>query len=121
MGEVFNQGLLITAVGMALVFVMIIILWGIMALLVKLTNRKEADDGEGDSGEETPVVAIESLAEGDDQAPLAAAIAVAYAMETESFLAFRPEPSISVNTNNAWLTAGRAQQLYSNTIRGRNR
>ena len=121
MGEVFNQGLLITAVGMALVFVMIIILWGIMALLVKLTNRKETDDGEGDSGEEAPIVAIESIVESDDQAPLAAAIAVAYAMETESFLAFRPEPSISVNTNNAWLTAGRAQQLYSNTIRGRNR
>jgi len=121
MGEVFNQGLLITAVGMALVFVMIIILWGIMALLVKLTNRDTPDDGEGDSGEEAPVVAIESVAESDDQAPLAAAIAVAYAMEAESFLAFRPQPSISVNTNSAWLTAGRAQQLYSNTIRGRNR
>ena len=121
MGEVFNQGLLITAVGMALVFVMIIILWGIMALLVKLTNRKEADDGEGDSGEESPVVAIESLAESDDQAALAAAIAVAYAMETESSLAFKSQPGISGSGENAWLTAGRAQQLYSNTIRGRNR
>ena len=121
MGEVFNQGLLITGLGMGLVFVMIIILWGIMALLVKLTNRDNAADDEGDSGEESPVVAIESVAESNDQAPLAAAIAVAYAMETESFLALRPQPSISVSTESAWVTAGRAQQLYSNTIRGRNR
>lgn len=119
MGEVFNQGLLITGLGMALVFAMLLILWGIMVLLVKLTNRDKADDGEGDSGEEAPVVAIESLAESDDQAPLAAAIAVAYAMETESFLALKPQPSISISTESAWVTAGRAQQLYSN--RGRNR
>lgn len=121
MGEVFNQGLLITVIGMALVFVMIIILWGIMALLVKLTNREEEDDGEGDSGEEAPITAVEISSESDDQAKLAAAIGVAYAMEIESFLAFRPQPGISVNTGNAWLTAGRTQQLYSNTIRGRNR
>ena len=43
----FNQGLLITAIGMGLVFVMIFALWGIMALLVKLTNKPEAEEEPG--------------------------------------------------------------------------
>ncbi len=42
--SLFNQGLLITAIGMGLVFVMIFALWGIMALLVKLTNKPEAEE-----------------------------------------------------------------------------
>ena len=38
-----SQGLLITAVGMGLVFIMILALWGIMALLFKLTNKPETE------------------------------------------------------------------------------
>jgi Na+-transporting methylmalonyl-CoA/oxaloacetate decarboxylase gamma subunit len=121
MGEVFNQGLLITGIGMGLVFVMILILWGIMALLVKLTNRPE-DDSDDDGEEEALVLAYDSPESSGDQSPLAAAIAVAAALEADSsFLAFKPRPSASANSDSAWLTAGRTQQLYSNTIRGRNR
>ena len=36
-----QQGLLITAIGMSLVFVVIIFLWGMMALLVRVTSKKE--------------------------------------------------------------------------------
>ena len=39
MAEALLQGLSITGLGMGLVFLMIIALWGIMALLVRLTNR----------------------------------------------------------------------------------
>ena len=35
-----QQGLLIAGIGMGLVFVVIIFLWGMMALLLKLTSRK---------------------------------------------------------------------------------
>ena len=39
--ETLKQGLLITAVGMGIVFAMILVIWAIMALLVRLTNRPE--------------------------------------------------------------------------------
>ncbi len=116
--SVINQGLLITAVGMGLVFVMILALWGIMALLVKLTNKPEVK-------EQAPL-AESSLSEPeaaparDAKSAMAAAIAVAYALESQiSAVGFAPQPSTSAE--NAWWTAGRTQQLYSNTIRGRNR
>ena len=44
MGETILQGLSITGLGMGLVFLMIIALWGIMVLLVRLTNRPEKVD-----------------------------------------------------------------------------
>jgi len=39
--ETLRQGLIITGIGMGLVFLMIFALWGIMALLVFLTNPRE--------------------------------------------------------------------------------
>ena len=39
--DILKQGLVITGIGMGLVFVMIFVLWGIMALLVWITNPKE--------------------------------------------------------------------------------
>jgi len=119
MMTVFNQGLIITAIGMALVFVMILALWGIMALLVKLTTRAENDE---EPPEEITVVVAETKPAEDTNARLAAAIAVAYAIEseTESY-AFQSSTGAAASMENAWWTAGRTQQLYTNTIRGRNR
>ena len=116
--SVINQGLLITAVGMGLVFLMILALWAIMVLLVKLTNKPEVQE------EALLTDALLSEAEAvpasDTKAALAAAIAVAYALESQaSAVEFGPQPNTSAE--NAWWTAGRTQQLYSNTIRGRNR
>ena len=113
-----SQGLLITAAGMGLVFLMILALWGIMALLVKLTNKRETEEEEPVA--EAYLVEPEKTTVGDTNGALAAAIAVAYALESEmSTSTFTPRPSAS--TENAWWTAGRTQQLYSNTIRGRKR
>ncbi len=116
--SILNQGLLITVFGMALVFVMILALWGIMVLLVKLTNKAEPE-------EEEPIdeSAITEPAPASDQhGALAAAIAVAYALKSqETSSAYAPRPDAGESKENPWLTAGRTQQLYSNTIRGRNR
>lgn len=117
--SILNQGLLITVFGMALVFVMILALWGIMVLLVKLTNKPEPEV------EEEPIdeSAITEPAPASDQhGALAAAIAVAYALKSqETSSAYAPRPDAGESKENPWLTAGRTQQLYSNTIRGRNR
>ena len=116
--SIINQGLLITAFGMGLVFLMILALWGIMVLLVKLTNKPEAEE-EAPLAEAILSEPVAVLAN-DPKGALAAAIAVAYALESQaSTVAFPPQSSTSAE--NAWWTAGRTQQLYSNTIRGRNR
>mgnify|MGYP001767830564 FL=1 len=113
-----SQGLLITAVGMGLVFIMILALWGIMALLVKLTNKPETE--EEAPAAETILSEPEAAPANDTKGALAAAIAVAYALESQaSTTSFAPQPS--TGSENAWWTAGRTQQLYSNTIRGRKR
>ncbi len=44
--EVITQGLLIAAIGMGLVFVVIIFLWGLMALLMRLTSGREESSTE---------------------------------------------------------------------------
>ena len=119
--SILNQGLLITVFGMALVFVMILALWGIMVLLVKLTNKPEPEEQE----EEKPIdesAITEPAPAIDQQGALAAAIAVAYALKSQdTSSAYAPRPDAGESKENPWLTAGRTQQLYSNTIRGRNR
>ena len=116
--NLFNQGLLITGIGMGLVFVMILALWGIMALLVKLTNKPETAEEPAAEVETAP--AAEPLPVSDPNAALAAAIAAAWALEEQaSSFAFRP--SQQTGTENAWLSAGRTQQLLTSTIRGRKR
>lgn len=115
-----SQGLLITAAGMGLVFLMILALWGIMVLLMKLTSKSEPEEEEPLA--DASLVEPEKTPVGDSKGALAAAIAVAYALESEmSTSAFTPRPSASASAENAWWTAGRTQQLYSNTIRGRKR
>ena len=113
-----NQGLLITAIGMGLVFLMILALWGVMALLVKLTNKPEAKAEEPII--ETVPITLNEKSVCDFNGALAAAIAVAYALESHA-TTFVFQPGSGKSSENAWLNAGRTQQLYSKTIRGRNR
>ena len=117
--SILNQGLLITVFGMALVFVMILALWGIMVLLVKLTNKAEPEE-EDEPIDESAIT--EPAPASDPHGALAAAIAVAYALKSQdTSSAYAPRPDAGESKENPWLTAGRTQQLYSNTIRGRNR
>ena len=114
--ETLKQGLLITIIGMGIVFAMILILWGIMVLLVKLTNRPEAEE----AVEETETVLPEPVAISvtGDASALAAAIAVAYALSAKPKTAFAADTQ-SIQTGSTWLAAGRAQQVARQTNRGR--
>lgn len=115
-----NQGLLITAIGMGLVFIMILALWGIMDLLVKVTSKQEEESIEAEIATET-ISQVETTAdENDPNARLAAAIAVAWALENQS-VAYAFKSSESKANVNAWLSSGRTQQIFTNTIRGRKR
>lgn len=114
--ETLKQGLLITVTGMGIVFAMILVLWGIMVLLVKLTNRPEAEETveEAATALPEPVAAATS----GDASALAAAIAVAYALSAKPKTAFAADTQ-SIQTGSTWLAAGRAQQVARQINRGR--
>jgi len=80
--SVIQQGLLITAIGMGLVFVVIIFLWVMMALLVRVTSKKEEmpEIKTEIQSETTPDQAL-ALSERQRRA-VAAATAVALALDS---------------------------------------
>lgn len=80
--SVIQQGLLITAIGMGLVFAVIIFLWGLMALLVRMTsNNKIKPEPEAELQSETERVQSLVVSEGQRRAA-AAATAVALTIES---------------------------------------
>jgi Na+-transporting methylmalonyl-CoA/oxaloacetate decarboxylase gamma subunit len=121
--DILKQGLVITGIGMGLVFVMIFVLWGIMALLVWITNPKEKkvkkvevlEEIDQDPAElDVPSIV---LVEEEEYQRLAASIAVAYALKRPRPQSF--SPAAQVEQSSGWLSVGRTQQLLSRN-RGRN-
>jgi Na+-transporting methylmalonyl-CoA/oxaloacetate decarboxylase gamma subunit len=115
------KGLLISGIGMGLVFVVIIMLWGVMAGLVRLTSgtRKKKGDAEG-----LPVTVREGEAGGDVVEGVAlkrkaAAIAVAYALGAQIVQPGRLTHERTTNEASSWLAAGRARQMSDQSLRGR--
>ncbi|MBP7032261.1 MAG: OadG family protein [Anaerolineaceae bacterium] len=111
MAETILQGLSITGLGMGLVFLMIIALWGIMALLVRLTSRPE---------QEAATAEAEAL---DAEEPTAypaqaAAAAVAFALALEKAYPSAAGPAKSAPQQNQWLLSGRVRQTIHTPGRG---
>jgi Na+-transporting methylmalonyl-CoA/oxaloacetate decarboxylase gamma subunit len=102
-----QKGLVITGIGILLVFVGIIILWGIMELLVRLTTKKEKPSAEK-KGEIQP-----SSSSLRTRQAAAAAVAVALNMQTNtSHSTFQFESQTLTPWQN--LNRGRANQRNSN-------
>jgi Na+-transporting methylmalonyl-CoA/oxaloacetate decarboxylase gamma subunit len=105
-----TQGLLITLIGMGLVFLAIVLLWGMMALMVRLGSKPEESSSEQSSAEvqdnqpETPDRSQ------DMKKRLAAAAAVAYAL-TRKAKDSQSVEKLSGLSGNAWQTTQRAQVL----------
>ena len=72
---VLQQGLLITAIGMGLVFAVIILLWGLMALMMRVTSREETVEMQTTENPKSdpPVAASMNIDQGRQQAAAAAA------------------------------------------------
>ncbi len=109
---VMQQGLLISAIGMGLVFVVIIFLWGLMALMMWVTSGKKKTTPE----EELPEVTDEPLLPdlNDLSGPRRAA-AAAVAVALANMGGRKPTPSHSEKTVDGslspWQAAHRARQL----------
>ena len=79
--ELMTQGLMIAAIGMGLVFVVIIFLWGLMALLMRLTSGKEASKDEVVQPEKTDISLVPEFESTERQRRAAsAAVAVGLGM-----------------------------------------
>lgn len=109
------KGLIITAIGMGLVFIVIIMLWGVMALLVALTSGKriKADSSVATIEESTPA---DSGLSGSALKRKAAAVAVAYLLASDKHHPTDSTPAIQEASN--WLALGRARQLNQPNLRG---
>jgi Na+-transporting methylmalonyl-CoA/oxaloacetate decarboxylase gamma subunit len=115
-----QQGLLITAIGMGLVFVVIIFLWGLMALLVRLTTRKEpaaeAAPAAPDVTDEPLVPEMQTVERQRRAAAAAAAAALAIAARrTRQKSGTAPEPADRLSP---WQAVHRARQLQNLNKRG---
>lgn len=106
-----TTGLLITGIGMGLVFAMIIILWGLMALLVKLTSRKSVTKEDNSVVAES--IGEESLTENNLKAAAAAAVAYVLSKDSQTVCS-----SFSSYQDSNWQSLGRLRQIQNKPGRG---
>jgi len=102
-----SSALLITVAGMGLVFVTIVLFWGVMALMVRLiTGRQDepAVEAEAGPGDDSTAAGLEM-----QRRAALAAVAVALALEAEEKpRPFPLPPPVLVNT---WQSVMRARHL----------
>ncbi|MCJ7535403.1 MAG: OadG family protein [Anaerolineales bacterium] len=112
-----STGLLITGIGMGLVFAVIILLWGLMALLVRVTspNRKADLPGQIElepAGNETDLsLSLDKYK--------AAAAAVAYAINLRSGHLPGKLDASPTNLSSNWQAAARTRLINNQNNRGR--
>lgn len=114
-----QQGLLITAIGMGLVFAVIIFLWGMMALMLRVTSRDKAPMDQVVPHIETDEVLVPEMqrAEGQRRAAAAAAtvgMAIAADKSRDHLSLERDE----LGGISPWQTVHRTRQLEQHKTRG---
>jgi sodium pump decarboxylase gamma subunit len=117
MSSVIQQGLMITVIGMGLVFLVIIFLWWLMGLLVKVTTKAEVivEESEPAAVDEMQMPEMAAI----EQRRRAAAAAVAVGLMIDSHASRRRQ--IKTQTDGGmspWQSIHRAQQLEQYNKRG---
>lgn len=117
--SMIQQGLLITVIGMGLVFAVIIFLWGLMALMMRFTSREKQDITEegvlGDTDEATqPAI---QASEGRRRAA-AAVVAVALAIKKSKSVSLHLQRQKSPGELSPWQTHHRIRQIENRNTRG---
>lgn len=114
-----QQGLLITAIGMGLVFAVIIFLWGLMALMLRVTSRGKATVEQNVSPIENDEVLVPEMqrAEGQRRA-VAAAAAVGMAIAAGKHREHLKLERDDLGGISPWQTVHRTRQLEQHKTRG---
>lgn len=114
MTELLNQGLLIAAIGMGLVFLALILLWGLMALMGRIPEGKKPAAETVETVEAPAAVAEVSDTQDSSLRIKAAAAAVAIALGLQKTAATSAPKS--PNAVSSWLVARRSGQFNQNAI-----
>lgn len=112
MNSVIQQGLMITLIGMGLVFAVIIFLWWLMNLLVRVTTRKaDRTSDESDTKEGVEAGLVPQMAE-VEQRRRAAAAAVAVVLTIAQCQArCSEERAAGLGNMSPWQSVHRSRQL----------
>jgi Na+-transporting methylmalonyl-CoA/oxaloacetate decarboxylase gamma subunit len=105
----------ITLIGMGLVFIAILLLWGLMEGMMRISARfggGENHEFGGETGEEGEIEELPILHTSDGQKKRAAAAAVAIAL---SLLPGMRRSASPQSTGSAWQAVNRARQLTQST------
>lgn len=116
MSSMIQQGLMITVIGMGLVFVVIIFLWWLMGLLVRATTKKEVVSPEEPAHIPAADVLASPAMDGVERRrrAAAAAVAVGLALSQNRGQTFLPE----TGAMSPWQSVHRARQLEQHNTRG---
>lgn len=117
-----EQGLLITLIGMGLVFIVILLLWLLMDLLVRFTADKvEEEETPEETADVEPMTELPAPAPAiaSDIKKRAAAAAVAVALASRRGMTIPVQSAAT--TAGGWQAAHRSSQLLSKNVRGRTR
>ena len=117
MSSVMQQGLLITVIGMGLVFAVIVFLWWLMGLLVRATT-KEVEPSGLETGDEERLATPELPDSGVKRRAAAAAVAVAMALEKTCSHPQSGQALEKMGGGSPWQSLHRARQLERHTKRG---
>jgi Na+-transporting methylmalonyl-CoA/oxaloacetate decarboxylase gamma subunit len=120
MSEVMQQGLMITIIGMGLVFAVIIFLWWLMGLLVRATTR-EVKEQTVDLPADDIVVEhlVPEMADIEKQRrAAAAAVAVRLALAQSRAYLVSGDPQAGTGAMSPWQSMHRARQLERQHKRG---
>jgi Na+-transporting methylmalonyl-CoA/oxaloacetate decarboxylase gamma subunit len=106
----------ITLIGMGLVFIGILALWGLMELIVKVTNwyaikHPEFEEGEEEAIEAAPALETLPAPTANKQQAAAAAVAVALALKGETEVAAPIFQQLQDGHASAWQAVMRSTQL----------
>jgi Na+-transporting methylmalonyl-CoA/oxaloacetate decarboxylase gamma subunit len=108
-----TNALWISLIGMGLVFISILLLWGLMALLVRLVAERKAPEAEPAAAADKRQTSIpeEALLLSRKRRAAAAAVAVALAMAQDERQQTRPVGAPQAPVVGVWQAVNRAGQL----------
>lgn len=117
MSNIFTQGLLITGIGMGLVFLALIFLWGLMALMARIRFKSDDNGGDEDQAALTTNEEQPGSEANEDQAGLrmraaAAAVAVALGLRANTARFTAPAPKAL----SPWQVSRRSGQFSQNSM-----
>lgn len=114
-----QQGLVIAAIGMGLVFAIIIFLWGLMALMMRVTSREKNEVAAQTQPEKLDTGALQEVpSAAQSHRAIAAAVAVQLALEANQPIRSSGRRDRVPEALSPWQTVHRNRQLEHKRTRG---